>query len=132
MSHSLDYNIREQLADYMAGKLSLREFEDWFFPETWDIDEIENTDDQTSTNLANLVYGIKLRLAEFSHGDWTEVELRSMLLSILEKYVVVIGNTTMIRQPQVVYGTSSSNYSVPMPIIYSGRHVGIVSSTEYV
>lgn len=132
MLHSLDYNIREQLADYMAGKLSLREFEDWFFPETWDIDEIENADNQTSTNLANLVYGIKLRLAEFSHGDWTEVELRSMLLSILEKYVVVIGNTTMIRQPQVVYGTSSSNYSAPMPIIYSGRHVGIVSSTVYV
>jgi len=81
MLHSLDYKIREQLADYMMGKLSLREFEDWFFPETWDIDEIENTDNQTSTNLANLVYGIKLRLAEFSHGDWTEVELRSMLRS---------------------------------------------------
>lgn len=80
MSYSLDYNIREQLADYMVGKLSLREFEDWFFSETWDIDEVENTDNQTSTNLANLVYGIKLRLAEFSHGDWTEVELRSMLI----------------------------------------------------
>ncbi len=132
MLHSLDYNIREQLADYIAGKLSLREFEDWFFSETWDIDEIDNTDNQTSTNLTNLVYGIKLRLAEFSHGDWTEVELRSMLLSILEKHVIVIGNTTMIRQSQVVYGTSSSNYSVPMPIIYSGRHVGIVSSTVYV
>jgi hypothetical protein len=81
MLHSLDYKIREQLADYMAGKLSLREFEDWFYPETWDIDEIENADNQTSTNVANLVYGIKLRIAELSHGDWTEVELRSMLLS---------------------------------------------------
>jgi hypothetical protein len=78
MSHSLDYNIREQLADYLAGKISLREFEDWVFSETWDIDEIDNTDDRTPVDL---VYGIKLRLAEFSHGDWTEAELHSMLCS---------------------------------------------------
>lgn len=81
MSHSLDYNIRERLADYLASKNSLREFEDWFFSETWDIDEIDNTDSQTPVDLANLVYVIKLRLAEFSHGDWTEVELHSMLRS---------------------------------------------------
>jgi hypothetical protein len=132
MSHSLAYNIREQLADYLAGKNSLREFEDWFFSETWDIDEIDNTDNQTLVDLANLVYAIKLRLAEFSHGDWTEAELHSMLHSILEKHVILVGNPPLFRQPQVVYGTSSSNYSIPMPIIYSGRHVGIVSSTVYV
>ena len=122
MSDTLDFNIRQQLADYLAGNISLRQFEDWFFAETWDIDDADN---QT---LANLVYEIKLRLAEFSHGDWTEAELRSMLLSILEKHVIVIGNTISSRQPQISYGTSSRNYSMPMPVIYSGRHVGIVSS----
>jgi len=126
MSHSLDFNIREQLADYLAGKISLRQFEDWFFPETWNIDD---TDDQA---LANLAYGIKLRLAEFSHGDWTESELRSMLRSILEKHAIVVGNTMTLYQSQVAYGTSSKNYSMPMPIIYSGRRVGISSSTVYV
>lgn len=79
MSHSLDFNIYEKLAKYLAGETSLREFEDWFFPETWDIDQIDNP------ALVNLVYEIKLCLAEFSNGDWTEAELRSMLRLFLKK-----------------------------------------------
>jgi len=95
MPHSLDFNIRERLADYLADRLSLREFEDWFYAETWDIDDADN---QT---LTHLVYEIKLRLAEYSNGDWTEAELRSMLLSILEKHVIAVGDATLFRQPQV-------------------------------
>jgi hypothetical protein len=74
MSHSLDFYIREQLAGYSAGGNSRSECEDWFFSETWNVGHI------TDLALTNLVYGIKLRLAEFSHGDWTEDELRSLLL----------------------------------------------------
>lgn len=122
MPHSLDFNIRERLADYLADRLSLREFVDWFYAETWDVDDAEN---QT---LTNLVYEIKLRLAEYSHGDWTEAELHSMLLSILEKHVIEVGDATFLRQPQVTFGTTSSNYSGQMPIIYSGRHVDISPS----
>ncbi len=95
MPHSLDFNIRERLADYLADRLSLRAFEDWFYAETWD------TDDADNQTLTNLVYEIKLRLAEYSHGDWTEAELRSMLLSILEKHVRAVGDATSLRQPQV-------------------------------
>ena len=73
MPHSLDFNIRERLADYLADRLSFPEFLDWFYAETWDIDDADN---QT---LTNLVYEIKLRLAEYSHGDWTEAELRTLL-----------------------------------------------------
>lgn len=126
MPHPLDYKIREQLADYLAGKISLREFEDWLFSETWDRDDADNQ------ALTTLVYGIKLRLAEFSHGDWKEAELRSLLRSILEKHIIVIENTIPLHQSQITYGTSSKNYSLPMPVIYSGRHVGISSSTVYV
>ncbi len=54
MPHSLDFNIRQQLADYLAGKSSLRQLEDWFFAETWDIDDTDNRP------LADLVYGMKL------------------------------------------------------------------------
>lgn len=79
MSYSLDFNIREWLAKYLAGEISLHEFEDWFFPETWDVDQLDNL------ALTNLVYGIKLRLAEYSHGDWTEKELRDLLRSFIEK-----------------------------------------------
>ena len=120
MPHSLDFNIRERLAEYLAGEISLRDFEDWFFPETWDIDRIDNL------ALANLVYGIKLRLAEFPHGDWTETELRSRLRSFLEKHVIVAS------QPQVQYGTSSTNYRVTASISYAGRFVDIKFSTVYV
>lgn len=96
MSCSLDYHIREQLARYLAGEISLREFEDWFFPETWDVDQIDNLD------LLNLVYGIKLRLAEFSHRDWTEAELQEHLRPFIQRYVMVASPC------QIQYGTSSA------------------------
>jgi hypothetical protein len=76
MSHSLDIDIRERLAAYLASEISLGEFEDWFFSEIWDVDQVDDLD------LLSLVYGIKLRLAEFSHGDWTEDELYSLLMLV--------------------------------------------------
>lgn len=106
--YSLDFNIHEKLAEYLAGEISLREFENWFFPETWDVDQIDNP------ALANLVYGIKLRIAEFSNGDWTESELHSMLRSFLEKYVITAS------QILVQYGTTNKNYQVTSPITYFG------------
>jgi len=108
MLYSLDFNIHEKLAEYLAGEISLREFENWFFPETWDVDQIDNP------ALANLVYGIKLRIAEFSNGDWTESELHSMLRSFLEKYVITAS------QILVQYGTTNKNYQVTSPITYFG------------
>jgi hypothetical protein len=108
MLHSLEFKIHEKLAEYLAGEISLSEFEDWFFSETWDIDQLDNP------TLANLVYGIKLTLAEFSNGDWTETELRSMLRPFLEKYVMGV------PQQLVQYGTSSISYRVTTSITYSG------------
>lgn len=122
MSYSLDFNIREQLARYLAKEISLREFEDWFFPETWDVDQLGDL------ALMNLVYGIKLRLAEFSHGDWTENELRSLLRPFIEKFDI----DNPLTQIKVQYGTSSINTRVPSTTIYSGQSVDIKSSTVYV
>ena len=113
MSHSLEFKIHEKLAEYLGEEITLHEFEDWFFPETRDIDQI---DDPT---LANLVYGIKLSLAEFSNGDWTETELRSLLRPFLEKYVAVAS------QPVVQYGTSNVSYRMTASITYSDRSADI-------
>jgi hypothetical protein len=113
MSRSLEFNIHEKLAEYLAGEITLGDFEDWFFPETWDIDQTDNL------ALINLVYGIKLSLAEFSSGDWTEAELRSILRPFLEKYVLVAS------QPLVQYGTSNVNYRVPTSVTYSDQSAGI-------
>jgi len=82
MLHSLEHAICARLAKYLANEISLSEFEDWFFPETWDIDQVDNTD------LLNLAYGIKLRLAEFSNGDRTEVELRSHLHPFMQRHAM--------------------------------------------
>jgi hypothetical protein len=121
MSYSLDYTIRERLATYLASEISLSEFEDWFFPETWDIDQVDNLD------LLNLVYGIKLRLAEFSNGDWTETELRSRLRPFIQRYVMVAS------QSQIQYGTSNTSFrvqgAVTCPVVQS---VDIKSSKVYV
>ncbi len=122
MSYSLDFNIRERLATYLAKEISLREFEDWFFPEAWDVDQLGDL------ALTNLVYGIKLRLAEFSHGDWTENELRSLLRPFIER-IDISGPHTQMR---VQYGTSSIYYRVPSTTIYSGQPVDIKSSMVYV
>ena len=62
MSHSLDFTIREQLAKYLAHEISLHDFKEWFFSNTWDVDRIGYS------VLTDLVYGIKLNLAEFSRG----------------------------------------------------------------
>lgn len=119
MSHSLNFRIHEQLAEYVANQLSLCAFEDWFFPETWDIDD---TDDP---ELINLVYAIKLRLAEFSHGDWTEAELRQLLRSISTKFTIVDQHVRVAPQPQIQYGTSSINRKISIPVTYFGRLVDI-------
>jgi hypothetical protein len=122
MSSSLDFNIRERLATYLAKEISLHEFEDWLFPETWDVDQLGDL------ALTNLVYGIKLRLAEFSNGDWTEDELRSLLRPFIEKYDI----SSPHNQIRAQYGTSSINSQVPSTTIYSGLRVDIKSSTVYV
>jgi hypothetical protein len=122
MSYPLDFNIRERLVRYLANEISLNEFEDWFFSETWDVDQVNNLD------LLRLVYGVKLRLAEFSHGDWTEDELRSHLRSFLvEQYV------TTTSQPYVQYGTSNMSQYVQPPITHSAaQFVDIKSLAGYV
>jgi hypothetical protein len=84
MSHTLDIAIREQLARYLANEISLRDFKEWFFCETWDVDQ------KAGPALTDFIYGIKLDLAEFSHGDWTESELHRLLRASLEEHACLI------------------------------------------
>lgn len=114
MPSSLDHDIREKLSAYLTKEISLHEFGDWFFSETWEVDQPDNF------SLISLVYGIKLRLAEFSNGDWTENELRDWLRVFVEKYDVVVNSTP--RQVWVQFGTS--NTTEP-EIVYSAQSVNI-------
>lgn len=76
----IDSEIRENLSRYLEGAISLREFEDWFLPGTWNIHRLG---DQSAQNLA---YGIGLLLAEFSNRDWTENELRQQLKAYIDSH----------------------------------------------
>ncbi len=79
MSPSLASEIRDHLARYVEGELSLSALDEWFVPATWDVD-------RTADRVAiDLTYEIVLRLAEYSNGDCTEQELKALLrpLSVL-------------------------------------------------
>jgi hypothetical protein len=89
--------IHDQLVRFLDGDLTLAEFEDWFTPVAWDVDQ---TSGQAAQRLA---HGIELRLAEFSNGHLTEDELRASLrpLAAISKILVNV-------QPTVMYGTSEN------------------------
>ena len=97
MQHPLELEIHDRLFAYLAKKISLREFEDWFFPKTWDMDNLDET------ALLDLIYQIKLNWAEYSGGDLSEKEFRSMLSSLAQRYTISAPST------RLVYGTSSKN-----------------------
>jgi hypothetical protein len=97
MQHPLELEIHDRLSTYLAKRISLREFEDWFFPKTWDVDKLDEP------ALLDLVYQIKLNWAEYSDGDLSEEEFRSMLSSLAQRYTISAPST------RLVYGTSSKN-----------------------
>ena len=122
MQHPLELEIRDRLSAYLAHEISLHDFEDWFFPMTWSVDKLDEP------ALLDLVYQIKLDWAEFTNGDWSEEELRSMLQSLVERYTITFSST----QPRLVTGTSSKNLRFLLSLMRSGLSSGIKSLVEYV
>ena len=85
MEFRSDVEIRQQLANYLNGEITLDEFQHWFVPRSW------NFDQDSSGSLRNLVSAIELALAEFSNRDWTKDELRSQLGILLNNYQAEYG-----------------------------------------
>ena len=70
--------IKDRLADYLAGRQSLEQFEDWFMPLSWNI-----TRDKTETpRLAGEVW---LLLAEHDRGDRTDTDFKAALAEVLAR-----------------------------------------------
>jgi hypothetical protein len=80
MAGAIDLEIRGWLARYLNGDISLHDFEEWFVPLAWSIEQTQNA------NANELAGEIELRLAEFSNGDWTEAELRTKLEPLVSIY----------------------------------------------
>ncbi len=71
------YELSAHVTDWVDGRVSLSEFEDWFLPATWDI--------KGSEALVSLVDEIELNLSEFSGGYRTRDELRQAMITSLSK-----------------------------------------------
>ena len=98
MGFALDIEIREQLARYLVGEISLQEFEDWFVPASWNVVQSKNM------SAIYLVYEIELWLAEFSDGFWNEDELKEKLLPLVNNYKIDVA--------QYFWKSGASSYSV--------------------
>jgi len=86
MNLSLDNEIREKLADYLVGKISLEEFEDWFVSASWNIDQSKN---QVAINM---VYEIELWLSEYYNHFRSEDALKALLRPLVENYIIELSS----------------------------------------
>ncbi len=82
MDTSLTTELQDHLESYLSGKTTLREFEEWFVPATWDA---HDTDDAWLERVRN---SIDARIAEYTNGDWTEDELKGFLRPFTETRVI--------------------------------------------
>lgn len=109
MSASLEQSIREAIRQYIAGRIPLREFQEWFASRTWDVGA------ESDDNLRRLVNEIDLLVAEFSNGDWTEEELKSNLQDyrrIVQPVQAVRGVLwSEVQAPYVYVATSGTHNS---------------------
>lgn len=81
----IDLQIRQQLAQYLANEISLKDFQDWFVPNTWELEK--RTNNQGALDVRNT---IDLALAELTNGHLSEDELQRRLLPLVQTYVVQI------------------------------------------
>jgi hypothetical protein len=79
MPASLDLDIREHLARYIAGDDSIDAFRDWFVPATW---EVERGGDALAAQLA---MEIELWLAEMEHGHRSEDDVKRHFAELMTR-----------------------------------------------
>ena len=75
--------IRDQLANYLAGDIDLDSFDEWITRETWDVHQ--SGDDAAQ----RLVAEIELVLAEHSAGHVTDARLYERLMALLSRYATI-------------------------------------------
>lgn len=123
-----DYAIREKLAHFLTGGLSLDQFEDWLVQKSWNMHR--DSDDQSQ----KLASAIELRLAEHSNGHLSEPELRAELLGFVTKYVVrlVFNGKMFIDCPDYPFvSMSSSNEPIKQmafQVAFPGKQIPLEAS----
>jgi hypothetical protein len=72
MPSEVELGIQQHLMQYLSGVVSLSDFENWFVPAMWEIDD----EDECTRKLAGTVH---ILISEFSRGDRTLKSLREGL-----------------------------------------------------
>lgn len=80
MTGGIDLEIRERLGRYLNRDISLHDFQTWFVPVLWNIEQTHNI------KAIELAGEVELRLAEYTNDHWTEDELRSKLQPLVSLY----------------------------------------------
>lgn len=97
-----DLELREHLANFLDGKLSRDEFEDWLVQESWNIHK------SSDIGARRLVYAIELRLAENEQGHLPDEELHRELAQILKRPFVV--SNVAVSSVQFISSSSSLHF----------------------
>src|SRR6266705_3914444 len=69
--------LRDRVARFISGSMSLNDFEDWFVASSWNVHQ------QADVEVQRLVGAIELALAEYSNDHRTEGEVRTLLQSLV-------------------------------------------------
>jgi hypothetical protein len=102
----LDLEIRERVANYLQGKSTLAQFEDWFVPVAMSVEEA------TNPSAAELAYTIELYLAEYSSGHRTEAELADLLRREVTTYSRQLTIPADLAKDRPGLATASSSVTV--------------------
>ncbi|MDQ6701241.1 MAG: hypothetical protein M3Z36_13760, partial [Acidobacteriota bacterium] len=84
--------IRNRLAKWLNGEISLREFEEWFVPASWDSHKANDTEAES------LVDEIELNLSEYTDRTITYRELKDRLQSELVNTTRPFGKEGLVPQ----------------------------------
>lgn len=103
--------IRSNLVKYLAGEMSLDDFEDWFAQHSWNMHKDSNQ------NAQRLASAIELRLAEHSSGHLSEEQLREQLRPHVVRYVVTLTATCISGEDDVEVETSGSSRPIPLSLV---------------
>jgi len=86
-----DLEIRERLAAYVVGELTLPEFDAWFTSVTWD-----------SPVVSDVAGEVELAVDEYTSEHWTEEELRHRFEPLVQRY------TVSVPEPSTTTGSSGA------------------------
>jgi len=114
MAVNPEFVVRELIAAYLAGEISMEAFEDAFVEGTWD------AEGRSLPSFQELVAMVELNLAEHSNGHLPEEQLRSALVEILNHPRLMPGSVEVL----VTFGSGAVSIS---PTAVVGRSAEAVS-----